>query len=130
VRTVTGFRIRALLVPVAGAVIVLAAALIVRTGTPAVRPGHPAGAVATGDVTVAIVNYGYTPARVTVQVGTRVTWTNHDPTAHTATADGGAFDTGTIAPHHSSTETFTKLGTYPYHCLFHAFMTGTVTVVR
>jgi plastocyanin len=81
-------------------------------------------------VTVAITNYAFTPAHLTVKAGTKVTWTNHDATAHTATADHGGFGTGTIDPHHSATVRLAKPGTYPYHCIFHAFMTGTVTVVR
>ena len=58
-----------------------------------------------------------------------MTWTNHDATAHTATADGGAFDTGTISPKHSKTVDLSKPGTYAYHCVFHAFMTATIRVV-
>lgn len=120
-------RIRALVVPLTGAVIVLIAAVLLRTGTPAAPAG---AAVAGGRVTVVIANYAYTPARLTVRVGTHVTWTNHDPTAHTATADHGAFDTGTINPGHRRTVTFHNPGTYTYHCLFHAFMTATITVVK
>jgi len=65
-----------------------------------------------------------------VRAGTRVTWTNHDATAHTATADQGALDTGTIQPNASPTIDFTRPGTYTYHCAFHAFMTATITVKR
>jgi plastocyanin len=40
-----------------------------------------------------------------------------------------SFNTGTINPRQSRTVVFSKVGTFPYHCLFHAFMNGTVTVV-
>ena len=65
-----------------------------------------------------------------VTAGTRVTWTNHDATAHTATANGGGFDTGTVAPKASRTIDFKHPGTFTYHCAFHAFMTATITVKR
>jgi plastocyanin len=90
----------------------------------------PATAIRHGHVTVSITNYAFTPAKLTVAAGTRVTFVNHDMTAHTATADRGGFGTGTIAPHHRGTIRLSKPGRYPYHCLFHAFMTGTITVAR
>jgi plastocyanin len=80
-------------------------------------------------VTVAISNYAFSPAHLTVRAGTQITFTNHDATAHTATADHGGCDTGTIAPRHSRTIDVRRPGKYPYHCLFHAFMTGSLTVV-
>jgi plastocyanin len=128
--------IRALGVPLAGAVVVLVVALLVRSGAPTARPVQSGTtrshqAVASGHVTVSIVDYAYSPQRLTVRAGTSVTWTNHDATAHTATAnDSASFDTGTINPHHSRTVRFTHPGSYSYHCAFHAFMTGTITVVR
>jgi plastocyanin len=78
-------------------------------------------------VTVAIKNYAYSPATVTVAPGARVTWVNHDATTHTAT-DGGAFDTGNINPGQSRSVTLSKPGTYQYMCSFHPFMHGTIIV--
>ncbi len=122
--------IRSLLLPAVGAIVVLVVALLVRSGSPT-PPVHAAttSAVGSGHITVAIANYAFAPKTLTVRAGTRVTWTNHDATAHTATADGGAFDTGTINPKHSKTVDLRKPGTYPYHCVFHAFMTATIRVV-
>jgi plastocyanin len=89
----------------------------------------PASAVIkSGHVAVQITNFAFSPAQITVKAGTHVTWTNHDQTAHTATANNNSFDTGTIAPKASKTVDFKKPGTYKYHCAFHAFMTGTVVV--
>ena len=79
---------------------------------------------------VTIKNYAFASQSLTVKVGTRVTWTNRDSTAHTATADQGSFDSGTINSGQSKTIEFSRPGKYPYHCAFHAFMTGTITVVR
>ncbi len=80
-------------------------------------------------VTVSIFNYGYHPQHVTVKAGARVTFTNHDATAHTSTSDHHGFDV-VVEPGQSRTVTLSKPGTYAYYCEFHAFMRGTVTVVR
>lgn len=78
---------------------------------------------------VMISNFKFAPQTVTVKVGTRVTWTNQDTAEHTATADQGSFDTGTLAKSQSKTIALSKPGTFTYHCVFHAFMTATIKVV-
>ncbi len=125
-------RIRTVALPALAAVLVAVVALLVKSGAPAAPPATAAAAaeVRRGPVAGVVSDYAFTPDTLTVKVGTRIKWTNHDPTAHSATANGGAFDTGTINPHSSRTIRLTKPGVYPYHCVFHAFMTGTVTVVR
>jgi plastocyanin len=77
---------------------------------------------------VAINNYAYTPATITVAAGTKITFTNSDKTAHTATSTKPGFDTGTLKPGASHVVTVTKPGTYSYYCQFHAFMKGTIVV--
>ncbi len=80
-------------------------------------------------VKLAIKNFAFKPPTITVAAGTKVTFTNEDKTAHTATSTAnGAFDTGTINPGHSATVVLKKPGTYTYFCQFHAFMRGTVIV--
>ena len=49
-------------------------------------------------------------------------------TAHTATAEEGAFDTGNIDPGASATVTFDAPGTYTYVCTDHSSMTGVIVV--
>lgn len=79
--------------------------------------------------TVTISNYKYEPASLTVTAGTKVVWTNQDTTPHTATADGGSFDTGSIKDHGGTgSVTLTKPGTFTYYCQFHPFMKGTLVV--
>jgi plastocyanin len=122
---------RAVALPIVAAVAVAVAGVALRSGAPA-PPARAAaaGAVRAGHVRIAIRNYAFAPPAVTVRVGARVTWTNDDATAHTATADHGAFDTGTVGPHGSHTVDLSRPGVYTYHCVFHAFMTATVRVVR
>jgi len=87
-----------------------------------------ASGVASAHVTVSISNYAFHPATITVAPGSTVSFTNHDQTAHTATSNKPAFDTGTVQPGASATVTLKKPGAYPYYCQFHAFMHGTIVV--
>ncbi len=78
---------------------------------------------------VNISDYTYKPASLTVPAGTKVTFLNHDSTAHTATSkQQGSFDTGAIQPGQRATVTFNEPGTFVYYCAFHPFMKGTVKV--
>jgi len=70
----------------------------------------------------------FAPSPVSVQAGGSVTWTNNDNTAHTSTANNGAWNSGSIAPGRTFTMTFPSAGTFTYHCTIHPGMTGTVTV--
>jgi plastocyanin len=79
---------------------------------------------------VEIVDFAYDPDPVTVQVGGKVTWLNQDSAPHTATADDGSFDTGTLEEGKLKSETFKRAGTYPYICEIHPDMHGTVEVVE
>ena len=96
--------------------------------------------------------YAYSPATVTVTVGTTVQWTNNGGTAHTTTSDATPqpiWNSGTVLPAGSAScpptdpycqpggtpagtyqVTFSSPGTYQYHCEFHGpqGMTGTITV--
>lgn len=78
---------------------------------------------------VEIVEFAYQPEPVVVEVGGKVTWQNEDSAPHTATADDGSFDTGTLAKGKLKAETFKEAGTFPYFCEIHPTMHGTVEVV-
>jgi len=76
-------------------------------------------------------SYGgfFIPASTNVPLGTKVTWSNKDYVAHTATsADGHTFDTRTILPGTSLTVTLQHKGVFPYYCKIHPWMMGTVLV--
>lgn len=77
---------------------------------------------------VLVSGYAFHPASIEVRAGTKLVFTNHDQTAHTATSMAGAFDTGAIAPGASRTVLLRRPGTYTYYCQFHAFMRATVVV--
>ncbi len=78
---------------------------------------------------VKIVDYAFTPSRITVPTGTTVTFTNSGSQPHNAAgADAGGWDTGLLALGQSATVTFNKPGTYAYSCAPHPFMIGQVIV--
>src|SRR5215217_7862307 len=79
-------------------------------------------------MTVSIKGFAFNPPNATVAPGTTVTWVNNDQAPHTATANDGAFDSGTLQPGQSYSFVFDKAGTYAYHCNIHPDMTGTITV--
>ena len=78
---------------------------------------------------VTIAHFAFTPQTLTVPAGTSVTWTNQDAVAHTATADDGSWDSGSLAQGSSYTRRFDTPGTYTYHCAIHPYMTGTIVVL-
>jgi plastocyanin len=78
---------------------------------------------------IEIVEFTYGPDPVRVQEGGKVIWLNRDTAPHTATADDGSFDTGTIERGKLASESFKQAGTYPYFCEIHPTMHGTVEVV-
>ena len=85
-------------------------------------------APAAAGTAVAIEAFAFSPATVTVQAGQPVTWENHDPAEHTVTAEGGAFDSGTMAQGASFETTFDSPGKHRYVCALHPGMKGTVVV--
>jgi len=78
---------------------------------------------------VEIANFAYDPDPVTIEEGGKVIWVNRDSAPHTATAEDGSFDTGTLEEGKLKSETFRGPGTYAYICSIHPQMHGTVEVV-
>ncbi len=83
-----------------------------------------------GSVIVAIQGFAFQQTPVHVGVGGKLTWVNceTDGTPHTATADGGAWDSGQLEPEGTYTATFAQAGTFAYHCDLHPGMTAQVIV--
>ena len=77
---------------------------------------------------VDIKSFKFNPGVIAVKKGGRITWTNSDSTAHTATADARSFDTQPINPGKSKSVSFTTAGSFAYHCDFHPFMKAMVVV--
>ena len=80
-----------------------------------------------------LTDTAFQPNPVQVSVGSTVTWTNDDAQPHTATSGqnatpDGTFDSGIMAPGATFDFTFTEAGEFPYFCLLHPNMVGTVSV--
>jgi plastocyanin len=78
---------------------------------------------------VGINNFAFSPAEVTVPVGSSVTWTNQQNVRHTTTADSGVWDSDILASNASFSFTFQTPGDFTYHCDIHPDMLGVVHVV-
>ena len=85
------------------------------------------GAAATGS-TVEIKNFTFTPAMLTVAVGTTVTWRFDDSAKHTVAASDKSFTSPAMSNGQTYTHTFTKSGSYTYICSIHQYMTGMIMV--
>ena len=79
------------------------------------------------DRTIVIDGTAFSPVRLTVQRGDRVTWVNRDPFPHTATAKG-TFDSGPIAAGASWSWVADKAGAYEYVCTLHPTMKAQLVV--
>ena len=91
------------------------------TPKPTPAPPPPAGGVA-------VVDFAYRPATLTVTAGASITWVNQGVAPHTVTARDGSFDSGLFGSGRQYTRTFPTPGTFPYFCTLHPEMTGTVRV--
>jgi len=91
-------------------------------------PATSSSQAKTGKNAVTIQNFAFSPATITVKAGDSVTWTNQDSAGHSATADDNSFDTGVLPQGQSKSITFSKAGTYTYHCSVHPNMKATVIV--
>lgn len=84
--------------------------------------------IKTAAAAVNIDNFSFSPAALTVHVGTTVTWTNRDDIPHTVVSTEGAFKSKVLDTDEKFSFTFSKAGTYPYFCSIHPKMTGKVVV--
>jgi len=88
-----------------------------------------------GGTGVAIRDFTFSPGNLAVPVGSTVTWTNEDTAPHQVFSDasgemaaGGLFQSESLPRGATYSFTFTKAGTYPYHCNIHPTMKGIITV--
>jgi plastocyanin len=77
---------------------------------------------------VAIDNFSFSPASITVPVGTTLTWTNRDDIPHTVVSDDKKFKSKALDTDEKFSFTFTEPGTYSYFCSIHPKMVAKVIV--
>jgi plastocyanin len=83
---------------------------------------------ATGANQVAIDDFAFAPATLTVHAGTTVTWTNRDEEPHTVAASDGSFHSPGMGTGATFSHIFAAAGTFDYVCSIHPMMHGTVVV--
>lgn len=116
------------------AVIVIASAVLFASTTLQAQHGNSSGKlVRTAAGTdaapqVIIDNYAFSPAPLTVKVGTTVTWINQDDDAHTVDSTQGIFKSATLNKGDRFEFRFTEAGEFPFYCRFHPKMTGKIIV--
>jgi plastocyanin len=98
-----------------------------------VLAGHNVATLApalAADTEVTIDNFTFSPAQLTVAVGTRVTWINRDDIPHTVVSrdDPRSMKSPPLDTDESFAFSFAKPGTYQYFCSLHPHMQGTVVV--
>lgn len=100
-------------------------------------PGHAASPAAPHKTIKAISVdpnngiYSFSPKKLTIKIGTKITWTNPSDTDHnvTSTTKGWTFAKdltlgGTVS------HTFKKTGTFRYQCTLHPGMTAKIIVTK
>lgn len=92
--------------------------------------GGGASAARAAEARVNIDNFSFSPARITVAPGTKVTWANRDDIPHTVTdaASPKAFKSPPLDTDDQFTYVFSAPGTYRYFCSLHPHMQGVVVV--
>ena len=114
--------------PVMKSLLAFAAVLAFAAALVPVAPVAAATAPKPARGTVTIANDAFSPATIHVRAGDKVTFVNNDDETHTVTSDTAVFDSGRLDEKQHYVYTFTKPGSYPYHCAIHTFMKGTVIV--
>ena len=100
------------------------------TATTAQPTPSPTPTIVNVKIVEANDKYAFSPATLTIKVGTQVVWTNTTDAAHTVTSDmTGVFGTtSNLNTNQTFMFTFTSAGTFAYHCTVHPYMKATITV--
>lgn len=81
-----------------------------------------------GTVKAAMDGRAFVPGTITAKVGDVIAFTNGDPVSHSATLDDGSCTTKRLGKGETGSLVFTAPGTYPFHCIVHPDMKGTIEV--
>jgi plastocyanin len=81
------------------------------------------------DTTVTIMDNTFSPAELTIKVGSQVRWVNNDDHPHRVSFATGDFTAFLLGVSESNSQTFRRPGVYDYTCLITPSMHGTITVV-
>ena len=83
---------------------------------------------------IEIKNFKFVPEKMTIKKGTIITWKNFDNTKHNVIFDdesAGEVEGGKLISNGEQVSfTFNEVGDFPYHCMPHPYMKGSVTVTE
>lgn len=99
------------------------------TTVPAVTTAAPSPTLTISFPTVMISGDTFSPAELTIKVGSQVRWVNGDDHPHRVTFATGDFTAFLIGASQSSSQQFDRPGVYDYTCAIVPTMHGKVTVV-
>jgi plastocyanin len=79
-------------------------------------------------VSATVQDFLFQPARLEIASGTTIVWTNDGQVMHTVSAEDRSFDSGSIEPGRRRSITFSRPGSFTFHCTPHPFMRGVIVV--
>jgi plastocyanin len=97
------------------------------------NPSNPNPGGAANTVTIRGAGYdgagspAFAPGNLIVDRGATVKWENSDTIAHSVVSNSGAFK-GDLGPNGAFEHKFDNAGSFPYTCVIHAGMNGSITV--
>ena len=108
------------------------AATVTTSPTPAAQTSTQSEAGKANDiVSVGMKDIKFVPEKITVKVGQKIVWTNHDAVVHNVTAtDGAGFASDSLSENDTFEYTPTKAGTIDYVCTIHTGQNGSITVTQ
>ena len=80
------------------------------------------------EVRIDIKAFMFTPVKLSIATGTRVTWVNDDDDPHTVVETHKVFHSPALDTHDSFSYQFDNPGTFEYFCGLHPQMVGKVVV--
>ena len=107
-------------------IVALLATLAVLTNV--TKPARASAPPPAAGAEIEINNFAFTPATITIPVGTKVTWTNKDEITHNVVSADKTIRSQALDTDDKFTFTFTQAGTFSYVCSIHPRMKGTVVV--
>jgi plastocyanin len=110
--------------------IVLLAGTLGTPGAGASGGGGCPPPITNGTVTKSLIeDWCFEPTAIHIRPGETITWVNRDPVAHTVTGANRAWGSyNKLKSGKAVSYRFDQRGTYPYYCVYHLGMVGTVVV--
>jgi amicyanin len=114
--------------PLGSAIILFVLCMAVIAGSEGFMRVAAAAETGPAPTEIKIDNFSFTPPILTVQAGTKVTWTNRDDIPHNIVSSEQKFKSKPLDTDDAYSFTFNEPGTYQYFCGLHPKMVGKVVV--